>query len=97
MGDASITYFPVRNGDTCRIRLTDGTDIVIDCNITEESRDPSVKERYDVHAHLVEQARKENGVPHVDAFVLTHPDTDHCRGFKDTFFAGDPAGYTAAD
>ncbi|PLS84584.1 MAG: hypothetical protein CYG60_17195 [Actinobacteria bacterium] len=93
MGEASITYFPVRNGDTSRIRLSDGTDIVVDCNITEESRDHSVKERYDVHAHLAEEARKENGVPHVDAFILTHPDTDHCRGFKDTFYAGDPAQY----
>jgi hypothetical protein len=97
MGIASITYFPARNGDTSRIRLSDGTDIVIDCNITEESRDPAVKERYDVHAHLVDEARKENGVPHVDAFILTHPDTDHCRGFKDTFYAGDPSKYDDED
>lgn len=97
MSDASITHFPVRNGDTGRIRLSDGTDIIIDCNITEESRDPSVKERYDVHAHLVEEARKENGVPHVDAFILTHPDADHCRGFKETFYVGDPTNYDKAD
>ena len=97
MSDASIVHFPVRNGDTGRVRLSDGTDIIIDCNITEESRDPSVKERYDVHAHLAREARKDNGIPHVDAFILTHPDTDHCRGFKDTFYAGDPTGYGAAD
>ena len=52
MADASITYFPVRNGDTGQIRLSDGTDVIIDCNIMEESRDPAVKDRYDVHAHL---------------------------------------------
>lgn len=97
MSDASILYFPVRNGDTSRIRLSDDTDIVIDCNITEDSRDETVKERYDVHAHLLEEARKENGVPHVDAFILTHPDTDHCRGFKDTFYTGDPAEYGDED
>lgn len=93
MADASITYFPVRNGDTGQIRLSDGTDIVIDCNITEESRDPAVKDRYDVHAHLLGEVRKEDGVPHIDAFILTHPDDDHCCGFKDTFYTGDPSKY----
>jgi hypothetical protein len=97
MADASITYFPVRNGDTGRIRLSDGTDVIVDCNITGDSRDATVKERYDVHAHLLEDARRENGVPHVDAFILTHPDTDHCRGFKDTFYAGDPSKYGDED
>lgn len=57
MTEASITHFPVGNGDTGRIRLSDGTDIVIDCNITEESRDDTVKDRYDVHAHLLAEAR----------------------------------------
>lgn len=97
MTDASVVYFPVRNGDTGRIRLSDGTDIVIDCNITEDSRDAAVKYRYDVHAHLLEDVRREDGVPHVDAFILTHPDTDHCRGFKDTFYAGDPSKYRDED
>jgi hypothetical protein len=97
MSDATITYFPVGNGDTARIRLSDGTYIVIDCNITEESRDATVKDRYDVHAHLLEEARKEEGVPHVDTFILTHPDTDHCRGFKDTFYTGEPSKYSDED
>jgi glyoxylase-like metal-dependent hydrolase (beta-lactamase superfamily II) len=93
MADASITYFPVRNGDTGQIRLSDGTNGIVDSNITEESRDPSVKDRYNVHGHLLEEVRKVDGTPHVDAFILTHPDDDHCRGFKDTFYAGDPSKY----
>lgn len=94
MGDASVAYFPVGNGDTGRIRLSDGTDVIIDCNITSDSRDGSVKARYDVHAHLLRESRKDGkGIPHVDAFVLTHADNDHCCGFEDTFYTGDPTSY----
>jgi hypothetical protein len=94
MSEASITYFPVSNGDTSLIRLSDDTSLVIDCNITSDSRDDSVKIRYDVHAHLLRELRKDGkGVPHADAFILTHADDDHCCGFKDTFYTGDPAKY----
>jgi len=94
MSDPSITYFPVGNGDTSRIHLSDSTDIVIDCNVTSESRDVSVKTRYDVHAHLLKELRKDaDGVSHVDAFILTHADDDHCCGFKDTFYTGEPTKY----
>jgi hypothetical protein len=94
MSDPSITYFPVGNGDTSKIRLSDGTTVLIDCNITSDSRDGSVKTRYDVHAHLLRELRKDGkGIPHADAFILTHPDNDHCCGFKDTFYTGDPAKY----
>lgn len=95
MADAAVTYFPVRNGDTILIRLSDGTSIVIDSNITQDSRDDSKKEWYDVHEHLLEEeVEKDGAVPYVDAFILTHPDSDHCRGFKDTFYTGDPANYS---
>jgi glyoxylase-like metal-dependent hydrolase (beta-lactamase superfamily II) len=93
MSDATITYFPVKNGDTILIRLSDNTIIVIDSNITQDSREASQTEWYDVHAHLLEELRKDGDVSYVDAFILTHPDTDHCLGFKDTFYTGDPAKY----
>lgn len=97
MADATVTYFPVRNGDTGLIRLSDSTSIVIDSNITQDSRDDSKKEWYDVHEHLLEEVEKDGTVPYVDAFILTHPDTDHCRGFKDTFYTGNPAKYDDKD
>jgi hypothetical protein len=94
MSDPSITYLPVGNGDTSTSRLSDGTNVLIDCNITSDSRDGALKTRYDVHAHLLKELRKDGeGVPHADAFVLTHADDDHCCGFKDTFYTGDPAKY----
>lgn len=98
MKDPSITYFPVGNGDTTLISLSDGTKILIDCNITEDSRDDSEKERYPVHEHLLKEMRKdESGNPHLDVFILTHPDEDHCRGFCTTFYRGDPSKYGQAD
>ncbi len=50
MADPKITFFPVGNGDCVLITLSDGTQMVIDCNIIEDSRDDNVESRYDVHA-----------------------------------------------
>ena len=94
MNDPKITYFPVGNGDTSLIRLSDETDIIIDCNITEESQDDSERARYDVRSHLLKSLKKRDGVSYADAFVLTHPDQDHCRGFAETFYTGNPAQYS---
>jgi hypothetical protein len=94
MSDATITYFPVGNGDTVLVRLADKTDILFDCNITEASRDEEDESRYDVHSHLIKLLKKDQAkTPYIDAFILTHPDQDHCRGFTSTFYAGDPAKY----
>lgn len=98
MKDPSITYFPVGNGDTTLIGLSDGTNILIDCNITEDSRNDREKERYSVHKHLLEEMGKDgSNIPHLDAFILTHPDEDHCRGFCTAFYRGDPSKYSQAD
>jgi hypothetical protein len=46
---------------------------------------------------LLELLRDEDGVPHLDVFILTHPDLDHCRGYKRDFYQGDPAKYSKKD
>lgn len=98
MADPTITYFPVGNGDTTLIKLGDGTTIIIDLNITETAGDESDKTRYDVHAHLLKEVRRDQeGWPHTDAFILSHPDQDHIRSFDKTFFVGDPSKYSEAD
>jgi len=98
MSDPRITFFPVGNGDTTLITLSDNTDILIDCNITKDSKDPDEKERYDVHSHLLMVLKKDKReIPHLDAFILSHPDVDHCRGFDDTFFTGNPKKYSEQD
>lgn len=94
MADPAITFFPVGNGDTVLMRLPDGGHILVDCNITVDSTNPKVTDRYDVRQHLLKVLPKDDaGVPHLDAFVLTHPDQDHCRGFDDVFYVGDPCKY----
>ena len=94
MAEASITYFPVGNGDMSLIRLLDGTDIVIDCNIRVcDGDDPC----YDVHDHLLRRVRKAGDIPYINAFILTHLDQDHCRGFDTAFYLGDPSEYSKAD
>ena len=98
MIDPSITYFPVGNGDTSLIQLSNEGKILIDCNITTDSRDETEESTYDVHEHLLSTLKKDdNDVPFIDAFILTHPDEDHCRGFSETFYTGDPAKYSEAD
>ena len=95
--DASITFFPVGNADTSLVTLTDGSSIVIDVNVTADSKDGE-EDAYDVHAHLLRESRRDvSDNPHVDAFILSHPDQDHLRGFKATFFTGPPGSYSARD
>jgi hypothetical protein len=75
MADPRITYFPVGNGDCALVAFSDNTHIVINCNITDDSRDEDEATRYDVHRHLLKFGKKLNAsVPHVDAFILTHSD-----------------------
>jgi hypothetical protein len=93
--DPRITYFPVGNGDCSLITLSDDTQIIIDCNTTADANDEEVASRYDVHQHLLDFGKKLDGkIPHVDVFILTHADQDHCRGFDTMFYTGDPAKYT---
>jgi hypothetical protein len=92
--DPRITYFPVGNGDCSLITLSDNTQIMIDCNTTAEASDEKDPSRYDVHQHLLDFGKKLDGkIPHVDVFILTHADQDHCRGFDTMFYTGDPAKY----
>ena len=95
MTDASITYFPVGNGDTTLIRLTDETDIVIDCNIRANDSD---EQYHDVREHLLDRVNKDDDDrPFINAFILTHPDQDHCRGYQSVFYTGSPSEYSEED
>ena len=83
----TVTFFPVDNGDMTLIRLgdVDATTILIDVNIRVDADDPSSPVR-DVAKDLRGQLKKDtNGRPYVDAFLLSHPDQDHCRGLTRHF------------
>jgi hypothetical protein len=97
MNKPSITHYPVGNGDATLIKLSDGLTILIDCNIRESEDENGNETCYDVKGDLLEQLRSEDGVPHLDIFILTHPDLDHCRGYESDFYQGDPAKYSKQD
>lgn len=95
MPSTTVTYFPVDNGDMTLIGLADtaGTKVLIDCNIREAADDPEDDTRdvaKDLRARL---KRDSNKRPYVDAFLLSHPDQDHCRGLEKHFYLGSPEDY----
>jgi hypothetical protein len=94
-----IKFYPVKNGDSSLIKLSDETTILIDCNITDQSKDDKAEHRFDVLNDWLSNELKEdsNGNPFVDIFLLTHPDIDHCRGFSSVFFLDAPKNYPEKD
>lgn len=93
-----IKYYPVENGDTSLITLSDETTILVDINITNDSTDEGEEQRYDVLRDLLDfELKKSNKKPFVDVFVLTHPDQDHCRGYEKYFYQGSPSDYSEED
>lgn len=93
--DSMITFFPVGNGNMTLIALGDTaqTKILIDCNIRGSADEPSDPTR-DVATDLRRRLRRdERGRPYVDAFLLSHPDHDHCNGFAKHFYTGPLANY----
>lgn len=96
---SSITFFPVGNGDMTLIRLDDQakTAVLIDCNVRAAADDPDDNTR-DVAKDLRKRLNRDSkGRPYVDAFLLSHPDQDHCRGIQNHFYLGAPADYPDDD
>jgi len=89
MATPFIKFYPVHNGDTVLIGLSDDAHILVDCHITTESEEDG-DDRFDVRKDLVDLLSPKKGAPHLDAFVLTHLDRDHCGGFGRVFHQGDP-------
>ena len=88
----SIKFYPVGNGD-CDLVTIGGANkkMMFDCNFRQKAEEDN-DEMYNVLDDLLtnELTSKKCGLPFLDAFLLTHPDEDHCLGFKDKFYLGDP-------
>lgn len=91
---AKITVFPVGNGDMTLIELADNeTKILIDVNIPDAADDVE-DDTFDAAASLRKHLKRDSkGRPYVDAFLLSHPDHDHCNGIRKHFWMGSPADY----
>lgn len=88
---SKIKFYPVDNGDTVLIKV-DKTTIQIDANIRNND------DCYDVMEDLLDELGTDSeGRYHLDLFMLTHPDEDHCRGIDTNYYLGDPDRYSDAD
>lgn len=88
---SKIKFYPVNNGDTVLIKV-DNTTIQIDANIRNND------DCYDVMEDLLDELSTDvEGKYHLDLFMLTHPDEDHCRGIDTNYYLGDPDKYSDAD
>ena len=85
--NTKITFYPVGNGDCDILEFANGTKMMIDCNFRSASEDED-NDQYDVISDLLDNKliAKKHGLAFLPAFVLTHPDEDHCRGFEDKFY-----------
>ncbi len=78
-------HFRVGNGDMTLIETDSGRFILIDINIRAAADDPD-DDTPDVGRQLKDRLPRDNqGRPYVDAFLLTHPDKDHCTGLQAHF------------
>ena len=95
----SIKFYPVSNGDCSLVNIGGtNTKMMFDCNFRQQAENEG-DEMFDVLDDLLknELTTKKCGLPFLDAFLLTHPDQDHCRGFEEKFFLGDPNSVNDAD
>ncbi len=92
-----IKFYPVDNGDTTLIKLSDGTTILIDCKIRDGEKNSAGYTIFNVKSDLLDELQKRDGKPYVDVFILTHPDEDHCLGFENNFHVGLETDYKDED
>ena len=80
--ETGIVFWPVGCGDSTTICVDKDTIIQLDLNHLEKS-----DEEYDPHVQIIDELvkilPKKDDKPFLSAFILTHPDQDHCRGFKE--------------
>lgn len=91
---AKSTHFQVDNGDMTLIEFASGRRLLVDCKIRAAADDPD-DDTPDVATQLKERLlRDDEGRLYVDAFLLTHPDQDHCSGLANHFHLGPPSDWS---
>ncbi len=94
---AKLNFFPVGNGDMTLIETESGKTILVDINIRVAADDPD-DEIPDVATKLRDRLKRDSkGRLYVDAFLLSHPDQDHCGGLRSHFHLGPPDEWSKDD
>ena len=95
---ASVTFFPVSNGDMTLIELENRQCILTDINIRLAADDDEDEQTPDVagmlRERLKERGRDCKGRLYVDTFCLSHPDQDHIAGLERHFHLGPPEDWS---
>ncbi|KQY97182.1 hypothetical protein ASD45_20980 [Pseudolabrys sp. Root1462] len=94
---ASVAFFPVSNGDMTLIRLDNGQTILVDVNIrgaADDENDDTPNVAEDLRGRLDRDA---DGRLFVDAFLVSHPHSDHTTGLRNHFHLGPPADWNEDD
>jgi hypothetical protein len=77
----AVVFWPVGNGDSVSIMVNDDHWMQVDLNHRSDAGPDSP------YAAVIDELIKElplrNGRPYLSVFALTHPDQDHCLGFRD--------------
>ncbi|WP_245448911.1 metallohydrolase [Phyllobacterium sophorae] len=94
---AQTTHFKVSNGDMTLIETGDGHFVLVDCNIRTAADDLN-DDTPDVAGQLRDRLPLDSdGRLYLDAFLLTHPDNDHCRGLQKHFHLGPLSGWNKTE
>jgi len=96
---STISHFPVGNGDMTLLKIASNDKyhyVLVDMHICKDSKEED--DKCDVLKVLHDILEEDGeGRPYIDALLLTHPDEDHIRGFKENFHCGKPDAYSASD
>lgn len=94
---ASITFFPVDNGDMTLLTFDNGQTLLIDLHVRKAADDED-DDVPDVMKLLREMlTRDADDRLFVDGFLLSHPDKDHIGGLERHFHLGPPEDWKKAD
>ncbi|MHB1752160.1 MAG: ComEC/Rec2 family competence protein [Acidiferrobacter sp.] len=78
----SFIFWPVGCGDSTTIAISDTENLQIDLNDSAMA-EAGDNEKIPLVDELVAKLPQRNGKPYLSCFALTHPDLDHCKGFRD--------------
>ena len=94
---ASITFFPVGNGDMTLLTFDNDQKLLIDLHVRKAADDDD-DDTPDVMADLRSRlTRDDKGRMFVDGFLLSHPDKDHISGLESHFHLGPPDEWNEND
>lgn len=74
-------FWPVGTGDSTTVCIGENVFMQIDLHHLDESENED-NPKVPIVDKLVDLLPEKDGKPYLSVFVLTHPDLDHCRGFR---------------